>query len=363
MSMVEALTSLEGPDITIIATILTKKGFSNKIQLPELPDKSHPNYSFIKEVCRVASRHKEADERLLAGLNSDDLLLKSQSMAELTLIREQTIRYLEQIGFAWHQLSTDENLDTMNKIKSNYERVDSNFYLSSNFDKHEQMVTWAASRMLALGGVQIGSDLDMTITSDDTYLGLLDHARSFENFIDKNGRGELAFVMARYAQSVVTRRSYFLMGRKIPLRPGVHKFFEFCANKNIPITIMSANFRSIIDGVLSQIQSRNRHSIVHISALTPNSINASDKELVTVQTAITHPKKSLWIYADGLSDQGCFQGFANGLVGCAFILKGTELAKEMPNLNIPYFLFDNFFDNLKTMKEIFNRATQLQKIT
>jgi hypothetical protein len=347
--------------IVDLTQFLKKRAFAGKLKLPDLPPPSDPNYSLIKTVLNAYGERQTSDHRLRSGLERNE----PWAIQKIQSLKEKITGYFAEI-YQRRQGITENKaaMATLAQIRTTYDRVYESIKRRPFFDKNLAMIAWAAHNLAAMGGeIQSATDMDMTMTWSTAYLRYLPHAPQFENFLTQNGRDELAWVMARYASKFLPdpayERIYYGLGQKLPLRSGVNDWFEHAQLNGIPVTIMSANFLPIVAGCLTQIPPRNRRTIRSVLGLTPESIAAADKELMTVETVLSDPRKLLTVNLDGETDKGCFEGLAHGIVGCAFVLKDSELARRMPEYRIPYFEFSSFYDILYTTQAIQTKAKEI----
>ena len=101
----------------------------------------------------------------------------------------------------------------------------------------------------------------------------------------------------------------------------------------IPISVLSANFRAIVTSCLKNLHTDN---LVSITGLSSNDITATDKETTTAQHILKNPELAVFLYIDGLSDNGCLQGIVAGATAAPVLLK--QLDKPV-NLTLNLLIF------------------------
>lgn len=257
-----------------------------------------------------------------------------------------------------------ENSEILKVVKEKNLEADRQFAKLEGKQKNptEQMIDRVAMRLAKFDGIQISADLDKTLTISDKYLNLLPHARQFENFMDKHGREVLPFVMARYArEALIFHKSvYEKVGSTLEFRPGVEDFFQLTKDQGIPVSVTSANFRVIVSSCLDNLPAEKRDHLIYITGLSTNDITAIDKEIVIARRVLINPDKANILCVDGLSDQGCLQGVADGISACIFVLPGTKFVEEVKKTGQPYFEFSDFHEVNNIFKQILIRKEQLQ---
>ncbi|MFH0943112.1 MAG: hypothetical protein V1810_02950 [Candidatus Beckwithbacteria bacterium] len=349
------------------ADILKKDNFGNKLQLPKFPEPGDKYYKLLEEIKAVYftyETNKKADEEWMAAMRSDYPEVYGPALIHLEQMLGQVDAYKVGLKEARLIATTPENLAILNTVGEKNLEADKQFFSQGGEQKSqtEQMIDRVAMRLLRFDGVQFSLDFDKTLTKADDYLNNLPHAMQFENFMKKHGRGVLPYVMARYAREALLKLEdvYRTIGGTLEFRPGVEEFFEKTKALGIPLSIISANFRVIVTSCINQIPVEKRDHLLDIAGLQNTDVTAIDKEVVTARRVITRPNLANLLSIDGLSDEGCLQGVANGISAGIFVLGGTKFVEEVKKTGQPYFEFADFHDVNNIFKQILIRKEQLR---
>ncbi len=350
-----------------MAEALKKANFADDLSLLSLPapgDSLYPWLEAINTTHIVYRANKLADEAWMKAMVSEDPKEYEPALNQLNLLKAQVNQYQDDILVAQYTLESDRSLATLDMVREKYKRADEQFFAGhpESDQSPEAMVERAATRLTEFSGVQISSDLDLTMTSSAWYLSLLPHFLQFENFMSKNGRETLPFVMARYAKEALVQFKglYEQVGKSIPLRPGVHEFFKLTKDLGIPVSVLSANFRAIVSGCLEQIPAVDRDHLVAVTGLQTNSVIAAHKDITTAQRVVANPDLANFICVDGLSDRPCFEGSAEGVTAGVFVLEGTKFMNVVKSTGIPYFAFKDFNDINSLLLQILKKKEIMQ---
>ncbi|HZS03972.1 MAG TPA: HAD-IB family phosphatase [Blastocatellia bacterium] len=111
----------------------------------------------------------------------------------------------------------------------------------------------------ASGSIHIFTDFDGTVTEKDTLIFLTTHLGGGAKLIETMGRlvregqltlrdciaGEMRSIRAPFAEAVR------LLRKEVQVDPGFAPFARWCEEKGLPLTVLSAGFREIIDLFIS----------------------------------------------------------------------------------------------------------------
>ena len=350
-----------------VADILKKDNFGNKLQLPEFPEPKDKHYNLLEEIKAVHftyEANKRADEAWMAAMRSNSPEEYGPALIHLEQMMGQVNAYNVGLREARLLVNTPENLAILNTVREKNLEADRQFFNQSREQKSqtEQMIDRVAMRLLRFDGVQFSLDFDKTLIKSDEYLNQLPHARQFENFIKKHGRGVLPYMMARYAKEALLNLEevYRTIGKTLEFRPGVEEFFEKTKALGIPLSIISANFRVIVTSCINQIPVKKRDHLLDIAGLRNTDVTAIDKEIMTARRVLVKPNLANLLSIDGLSDVGCLQGIADGISAGIFVLGGTRFTEEVKKTGQPYFEFADFNDVNNILMKILDRKEQLR---
>jgi 2-hydroxy-3-keto-5-methylthiopentenyl-1-phosphate phosphatase len=371
---------IETPDVSVggdiplsleqrrsIAVALTKDNFANKLALLPLPEPGSPLYDNLEEIKTthiVYEANKKADEAWMKAMVSEDPTEYGPALRQLDLLKAQVNDYYADVVAAQSNLETDTSLAALNLVRERYQRADERFFATNQegAQTEESMIERVATRLTEFSGVQASSDLDLTITSSTWYLALLPHFLQFENFMGQNGREALPFVMARYAKEALVhfKDLYEKIGGVIPLRHGVIEFFKMTKEQGIPVSILSANFRAIVAGCLEQIPVADRHHLLEVTGLQTTSLVAANKDITTAQRVVANPDFAHILCLDGLSDEPCLRGSAEGTTAAFFVLEDSPFIDVVKESGQPYFTYKDFNDINRIMLEIIEKKKNMQ---
>lgn len=344
---------------------LKKTAFSNRLQLPDIPQPGDLLYDLADEIRitrEVFFKNKTDDETWMAMMASsipEEYIPALAHWAEISAIVNV---YKYGLETAKHEVKTPRNLKILKTVKEKYSYADSQF---ASLDGHQigqeqSMIDRVATRLLYFEGEQFFSDLDKTLTESDTYLALLPHAMQFEHYLDLHSRDSLPFVMARYARPALIAHEnvYQKIGSTLKFRPGVQEFVDLTKTLGIPISVLSANFRPIVTSCLKKLHADN---LVSITGLSTNDITATDKEITTAQHILKNFDLAAFLCIDGLSDKGCINGIVKGATAGIFVLAGTDFVDQVKKTGQPFFDFHDFHDVNRILTKILQRKAELQE--
>ena len=362
----KSLLGLDSDGRKTIAAALKKDSFANSLALLPVPRPHDPLYPWLQEILTtniVYDTNKKADEEWMRALNSDEPTEYVPALNHLSLLKAQIDQYRESVEIAQETLESNRSLTILENVRVKYRLADEQHFKDFSNDDYsrEAMIKRVATRLTYFSGIQVSSDLDLTMTSAGWYLALLPHFLQFENFMSKNGRETLPFVMARYAREalIVFENLYKKVGSVIPLRPGVKEFFRLTKEMGIPVSILSANFKAIVVGCLEQISLDDRKHLLEITGLQTNDITAAHKDITTAKRVTAFPDLANLLCLDGLSDQSCLEGSAEGVSAGIFVLAGTKFATIVKESGQPYFEFEDFHYINSTIMEIIQQKDSL----
>jgi len=330
-----------------------------------LPNPLHPDYQDAVMVHEVFLRNKTWDEQQRTALLSSDPEVYSEAWKHWQKLEEQVALYCRITTVAKDLVATPEATRILEEVRQKYRQADRQFASLDvkRLGGMQTMIEWVALRMGYFADGQIGADIDRTLSTDETdYLAYILGNPQLENMMKKNSRDAFPWAVARYVREplLTLQDNFWGIGRKMKMRPGVPEFFQLAEKQAMPITIISAQFRPIVEGFLADkipaVLKRAR-----INAIDANDISASDKSTVTAQSVLNNPDKAMLLYFDGLTDVGCFQGLARGLSACAFILEGSEVENGVRDSGMPFFTFRDFHQNIDILQRILTRRDELKQ--
>ena len=333
--------------------------------MPPLPNPLDHTFKDAVMVYQVFKMNKKWDEQQRDALLSSVPEIHSAAWKRWQELEEQVALYSRINTVAKNLLATPEAVRILEEVREKYRQADRQFASldGSRLEGMPAMIERVALRLSYFSGCQVGTDVDMTLsTGDNDYLAFILGNPQLENIMKKNSRDAFPWAVARYVREplLTLQENFWRIGKKMKMRPGVPEFFQLAQKKAMPITIISAQFRPIVEGFLAdkipEVLKRAR-----INAIDANDISASDKSTVTAQSVLTNPDQAMLLYFDGLTDAGCFQGSAAGLSACAFVLEGSEVVNEVRDSGMPFFTFRDFHDNTRILEEILARKAERQR--
>ena len=214
------------------------------------------------------------------------------------------------------------------------------------------------TRLSKFSGIHVVADYDGTVTdltkpfntSGFVDVNLNDYRTAFipgsavaEPLLDKDGREKFAEVFASIWQPLLRDprgyESFRLAGRSVPLREGVSEFFGYAKERDIKVTVASANFEPFVMGGLDKVRQADG---VGVFTVTPESIIATAKGDLLFHLAQLHPDKATIFIGDGKSDHEALG--AKDMVAWYFALEDSEFADDLEKNGIPYSSYRNFDD-------------------
>lgn len=225
----------------------------------------------------------------------------------------------------------------------------------------QDMDTRVAARLSTMNGVQILSDMDKTITQNDTYLPLIPGSINAETQLERQGREAFAEVFVRNWRPAleVDPGAFKEVGKGASLRPGVQELFREARASNVEISVLSANFEPFVYGVLSQIPDAEG---INVWAVRQNSIIATDKGSVLKHTAFESPEQGVVFLGDGASDLPTLE--ARDYIACYFALEGSVFAKQLEEKGLAFYTYRDFNDIRVKLQELgifASRASQAEE--
>jgi 2-hydroxy-3-keto-5-methylthiopentenyl-1-phosphate phosphatase len=252
------------------------------------------------------------------------------------------------------QMFVKEHESTLNIVASEYKKADKEFQegvIPKN--KLLAMDERVRQRIENFDGVQMATDADLTMTTNADYLHMIPGSVQAENYMahEKHGREKFPLVFSRYWREAIQRlaSNFFTIGKNVEFRPGVQEFFEEAHKANIPRTIISANFRPLIDGILSRLPFKKD---VRTFAVEENDISVTDKGTVLQKLVIENPQLALFYFGDGGSDLPAVQGKTGEVIACYFALKGGSFAEALKAANLPFYEYESYQDIVDTFRRL-----------
>jgi len=247
-------------------------------------------------------------------------------------------------GVDGEKLSIQDHESILDEINDKYRTADA--YVRKETDGEIDMIEIIRQRISHFDGIQIATDLDKTLSTHANYLQMIPGSVQAENYMahPDHGRNSFPLVFARYWQEAmkVLASNFYTIGKHIiPMRSGVEDFFKITEQAGIPVDIMSANFRPLVNGFISRLQTSN---IRNTYAIEVNNILATDKSTLIQKTAIANPTLALFYFGDGDSDLPAMDEKARRVVACYFALEGGTFATNLKEAHLPYVTFRSFHD-------------------
>lgn len=239
-----------------------------------------------------------------------------------------------------------EHGEILGAIRAQYEAADRQFFAEQQAtDGTLSMDRRVELRLAAFRGAQVATDVDKTITTHADYLQMIPGSVQAENYMahHEHGRETFPLVFTRYWREAMNRlaSNFFEIGANVPFRPGVEEFFRRTEAANVPVSVASANFRPLVDGVISGIHTTN---IRQSYAVETDDIRATDKSTVIQEIAMQLPDEALIYIGDGDSDEPATDPDASRVVAFYLALKGGSFARKLREKGLPFYEFETFHD-------------------
>ncbi len=311
--------------------------------LPTVSDEEEQR--LLNDAQIVFRAFKLRDTAYLDALTSPDPQL--QTIANTTKLgHEAFVRtLLQKISDARAKVQGQH--ETLDAIQNKYQQADQQFYAEQANAKEALPTDQRVKNRIATctGGVQIGTDVDKTLTQHAEYLQMIPGSVQAENYMahENHGRETFPLVFSQYWREAMKTlaANFYLIGKNVPFRPGVEEFFQQTEQVGIPVSILSASFRPLINGVMSHIHANN---IQRTFAIEENDIGATDKNTILQELAAEQPDRALIYIGDGDSDFPAAESDASRVIALYFALEGGSFAKKLVGKNLPHYTFKSFED-------------------
>lgn len=202
-------------------------------------------------------------------------------------------------------------------------------------------------------------DSDGTLTTNDRdYLKISPGNGVGDRLLDALGRDKFYDVFAstwRMPLQMYPSLFYTVGKERAKLRPGVTEFIKVANEKVIPLTILSANFEPLVQGILDQIEGSETASLL---AVTPDSILSTEKGACLNQLALNNPDNAVIFIGDGSSDIPAIEAREN--IGWFFAPEGSKFAQELERQKVRHHsTFTDFYNIISQLNLVKNPAVQL----
>jgi 2-hydroxy-3-keto-5-methylthiopentenyl-1-phosphate phosphatase len=252
----------------------------------------------------------------------------------------------------------DSCCEVQGAIRDKYIRADRDQFLSHP-DKpvgeytQDEVDEWVLRRLEEFRGLKIGEDVDKTLTAHADYLDLLPGSIQAENYMAHEDHGRRTFPLAfvRYWQEAmqVLSHNFYVIGSRVQFRPGVEEFYERTLHSNIPHSLISANFRPFINGVMSHIPYPH---ILSSYAIEPDDIRATDKCTIVRQEIMKDPLSAFAYAGDGGSDLPALEEPAAQITAFYFALEGEKFHHALREAQLPHYTYRTFHDVTATLARL-----------
>ncbi|MCR4264300.1 MAG: hypothetical protein NUV98_06305, partial [Candidatus Roizmanbacteria bacterium] len=185
---------------------------------------------------------------------------------------------------AFAQEYKDANKETYGMIAQRYDEADriaAQLSIEKGLSEEESKLFRAAMRLATADTTAIKADFDGTFSettnaAQDYLMPYVPGSVHLEAEIAKYGRDQFTPLYAATVRPALRDlpQTFEVAGEQIKLRPGVADFIEYIHEEEIPIDIITANFKPIIKGALRGIPYTEN---VKIHGITPDDTRAVEK--------------------------------------------------------------------------------------
>jgi len=335
--------------------------FPHGLQLPDVGNYKDPTEIQLAVDANVLfETMKKADKAFKAALRSSDPAIREPALAIQREQQNQIAGLVGKMDLIRESLGQFESTHAM--VKQRYldaDRIHFSRLPNKPISDYTQMDMdqWVLQRLQGSSGFLIGEDADLTLTQNANHLSSIPLSVQAENYMAHNEHGRDTFPLAfvRYWREAMQVKgdNFYLLGSRVPLRPGVDQFYQWTRTKKIQHTIISANFRPFIKGITDRLPYPH---IISTHAVEVDDISATDKKTVIQLEALSNPERAFIMAEDGDSGLPALEPEASEITAFYLVLEGSKVHQAVRKAQLPHYTFKDFYDNIATLQRLYGLA-------